>query len=85
MLGIWILELPRGTSKMNLGCMVFFGVSGLLEDHQDMHLLSLMMTEMQWMQFVPWMVKMVGVWSFPITRKVVVVVVADVDVVEVRT
>ena len=46
---------------MNFVYMVFLGVSGLLEDHRDMHLLSLMIGGMHLMQFRPWMEKMVGV------------------------
>lgn len=76
---------------MNSECTVFFGVFGLLEDHQDMHLLSLMIAGMLWMPYMHWMGKMVGVWSFLIILRVVVAVAAavvavvDVGVVEVRT
>ena len=37
-------------------CVQFNAVSGLLVDHQDMHLSSLMIGGMHLMQFMPWMV-----------------------------
>lgn len=40
------------------GTLVINIVSGLLEDHRDMHLLSLMIGGMHLMQFRPWMVSM---------------------------
>jgi hypothetical protein len=62
-------------------------VFGLLGDHQDMHLLNLMIAGMLLMPFKLWMGKMVGEWSFHITLKVVgeVVLVVVAGVVEVRT
>lgn len=71
-LGIWTLEFLRGISKMNFVYTVFSAVSGLLVDHQDMHFLSLMIGGMHLMQFMPWMEKMAGVWSFLIIPRVVV-------------
>lgn len=68
---------------MNFVSTVFSGVSGLLEGHQDMHSLNLMIGGMHLMQFMLWMEKMAGVWSFLIIPRVVEDVV-DVDV-EART
>ncbi|XWS68977.1 hypothetical protein CRYUN_Cryun04dG0140100 [Craigia yunnanensis] len=78
MLGIWIIGSLRGISKTSLGFSAFSAVSGSLEGHQDMHLLSLMIAGMLSMQSVNWMARMVGVWNFLISRKVVQAVVSAV-------
>lgn len=54
---------------------------GLLEGHQVMLLLTLMIIGMLKMQFVRWMVKMDGEWSCLTTQRAVEVAVAAVEVV----
>lgn len=53
----------------------FNAVFGLLVDHQDMHLSSLMIGGMHLMLFMPWTEKMVGVLSFLTILRVVEAVV----------
>lgn len=73
----WIQELQRENLKMISVSTALSEACGLLENHQVMRLLSLMIVEMHLMLSVHWMGRMAGVWSSLTTLKVEVEAVVE--------